>query len=134
MNPLGLSTKLALIFGALLLMSGAGNIFLARHLWQQEQKDADATVLAKVASERDGLKLTAKVNEAIAGQKATDTAGLVTRLEAIASRGENTRIVYHTVAARTPLSASCAPGKERVDAVNDGLGPLAPPPSSGGTR
>lgn len=132
MNPVGL--KAILILGGLLLLSSAGNIFLAKRMWQQEQKDADAAVLAKTAAERDGLKFTAAVNEAIAGQKALDTSALLADLRGIAEAARPVRVQYRTAAAAKPLGASCSPGQGRVDAVNARLGPQPPAAATPGAR
>lgn len=137
MNPFGLSTKLALIFGFLLLVSLGGNIELARRMWMQQQKDVDAAQLAKTAAERDGLKLSARVNGAIAEQKGLDTTALLADLHGIAEAARPVRVVYRSAAHATPLAANCAPGAPRVGAVNDYLGPRNPAPAvkpEGGSR
>jgi hypothetical protein len=66
------------------------------------------------------LQGTVRVNSALAERAATDHTALLTDLQAIATRGQETRTVWRTrtVPTFTALPGGCAPGQERQDAVN----------------
>jgi hypothetical protein len=88
---------------------------------------AGAAERQQLADDNSDLRVREAVSLALAGQAADDNAGLVAQLDAIAERSRQVRIVYRTAAAAAPLAAGCAPGPERMDAVNQGLGPKAAP-------
>lgn len=70
----------------------------------------------EAAANKAGLQVAAK----IAGEKQRDTKALLAELDAIAERGQRTRTVYKVAAAKAPLAEVCAPGAERMSAVNAG--------------
>lgn len=123
-----LSAKLILGMGVALALSLGGNFLLVRKAWMDAgeakvQKKLDAANGQLVA-----YKQTDAVNTAIAGQKALDTTALLADLNSIAERGREVRTVYRAAAAKAPLPVNCAPGQERFDAINRGLGPTKATP------
>lgn len=102
---------LVLLLAGLLILSLIGNATQ----WADHR--------AYVKSEGDRLKLAAsqagiKVTSAIAGEARRDNSKLLKDLDEIAERGRRTRVVYRAAADKRPLPMQCAPGKERMDAVN----------------
>lgn len=59
--------------------------------------------------------------EGVAAARNKDDARLMADLDAIALRAQAVRTEYRTVVRDRPLPPGCAPGRERVDAVNRGL-------------
>lgn len=60
----------------------------------------------------------------LADERAREAVGLFAALESIAERGQRYRIVYRNIVEKLPpMPAECAPGAQRVDAVNQFLGP-----------
>jgi len=124
MNPLT-TPALAKLIGGLslaLLLSLGGNVFF---IWHSGKKSGEAkseaerkTLAANVAA----LQIDAAVTTALSKRAKEDNAALMQDLEDIAVRGRETITVYRTIAAKAPLALVCAPGKERMDAVNKGLG------------
>lgn len=88
---------------------------------------AGAAERQQLADDNSDLRVREAVSLTLAGQAADDNAGLVAQLDAIAERSRQVRIVYRTAATAAPLAAGCAPGVDRMDAVNQGLGPKATP-------
>lgn len=68
------------------------------------------------AAAKAGLQMAAK----IASERKTDTQVLLQDLREIAERGRRVRTVYRKAAEKSPLAAICAPGAERIKAVNAG--------------
>lgn len=108
---LAYAIALILILLALLGLSVTGNITQ----WADHR--------AYVKGEADRLKLaaadqTSKINTGLATEARSDNAKLLKDLEEIAERGRTTRVVYRKAADKRPLPLQCAPGQERMDAVN----------------
>jgi hypothetical protein len=83
-------------------------------------------VAGKTAPLREDLKQatdTLATVQQLAVDARKDHAGLVTDLESISARGQAWASAYGAVAARHPLGANCAPGKERMDLVNKDADP-----------
>lgn len=68
------------------------------------------------AAAKAGLQVAAN----IASERKTDTQVLLQDLREIAERGKRVRTVYRKAAEKSPLAAICAPGAERIKAVNAG--------------
>lgn len=60
--------------------------------------------------------------EQIAAGRNRDDAALLANLDQIAKRGQAVRVEYRTISADNPLPEQCAPGQQRVDAINRALG------------
>lgn len=97
-------------------------LLLAMSVWLNVRQYGDkreAAAQARAQAYAEALATTA----GIAKDAKKDSGQLLERLDAIAQRGERTRVVYQKAAAAQPLAANCAPGQARVDAINAGLGP-----------
>jgi cytochrome c biogenesis protein ResB len=81
---------------------------------------------ALAVAERDAriavLEGAASLNSRLAAAAREDHTELVNDLSTIAERGRTERVVYRRAAAAAPLRVECAPGQDRVDAVNAMLG------------
>lgn len=95
----------------LLVLSLAGNT------WQ-----AYRAFTAPMRAENAALSGALEQVKKIAAGRNRDDAVLLTTLGQIAERGQRVRIEYRTAAAAKPLPVQCAPGQQRVDAVNRALG------------
>jgi HAMP domain-containing protein len=103
------STKVAAVLAIALVLSLWGNL----HQYVSKRVGIAEAVAA-------GFAQAAKTNADIANDEASDTKKLVADLRAIAERGQQTRVVYQKAAAKKPLAAVCAPGNDRINAVNAG--------------
>lgn len=112
----GLSLALALSFGA--------NILQLRSAWVGEGKAQGAAERETLQAQNQQLEQANAVNTAISSRAKVDNTALLDQLGAIADRAQQTHTVYRAAAAKAPLAADCAPGQERMDAVNSGLGPV----------
>lgn len=70
-----------------------------------------------------GLERVIGQGQDIAAGREEDRAELLAELETIVDRGRKVRVEYRTAAAAAPLPVGCQPGEDRVNAVNDFLGP-----------
>ncbi|MGO1000745.1 hypothetical protein [Lysobacter sp. CA196] len=102
----------ALIVLALLLGSVALNV------WQWKR-----AVTAPLRTENRALGAALVAVNDMATQATRDSAALLAEMDALVERGRTTRVVYRRAASLTPLPAPCAPGADRIQAVNEGLGP-----------
>ena len=108
--------KFVAILGLLL----AGSVYLNVTQWADHRayrKSEGARLEA--AAMKAGLKAVAT----IAVQKGKDSRVLLDELARIAERARTTRVVYRQAADKRPLPMQCAPGRERMDAVNAGADP-----------
>lgn len=101
--------KYVAILFALLVASVALNL----HQWR-------AKAVAKSEARAQTLADVVKVTAGIARDNLADARELAGAVAIIAERGRTERVVYRNVAAKAPLAPNCAPGKERMDAVNAG--------------
>jgi len=124
MTPL--SPTLTKIIGGLslaLLVSLGGNAFFFYHVAKTAGLSEGEAERKTLAANNAGLEQDAAVTKALSERASKDNSALMQSLEDIAARGQATRTIYRTAAAKAPLELNCAPGKERMDAVNKGLGP-----------
>jgi len=110
-----LAWKWVLILGAMLAASLWGN-------WHQFKQALTANLRIENKALTDALDVTTQ----LARERMRDDTQLLADLDAIATRGQQVRVVYRKAAAAKPLPAQCAPGQARIDAVNRGLGPITP--------
>lgn len=114
-------TKLSAWFAAwkwvlilVLLVIASGWLNVLQWGWRQAAKaEARAETLA------DTLQTTAD----IAKQAQSDNTELMASLSEIADRGQRIRFVYRDAAKSKPLAPECAPGQQRIDVINQALGP-----------
>lgn len=106
-----------LVVVPLLLLSVALNV------WQWRR-----AVTAPLRLENRALGAALTTVNALAKDAARDNTALLAELDALVERGRVTRTVYRRAAAQAPLPSQCAPGADRIQAVNQGLGPSEPPP------
>lgn len=78
-------------------------------------------ITAPLRAENAELAETLRRVEQLAAGRNRDDAELLESLDAIAERGQRTRTVYREAASAAPLPNVCAPGPERVDAINRAL-------------
>lgn len=71
----------------------------------------------------DVLADTLKVTAGIARDRTKDDATLLATVQAIADQRVKTQVIYTKAADARPLAANCAPGQQRMDAVNAGVKP-----------
>lgn len=112
----------ALIELCVLIVVPALVLSLGLNVWQWRRAE---TASLRLENRALGAALTT-VN-GLAKDAARDNTALLSELDALVERGRVTRTVYHRAAAQAPLPAQCAPGAERIQAVNQGLGPSEPP-------
>lgn len=86
------------------------------HQWKASIRQKDR---AEISALNDAI---AKVN-GLAERKVEDDAKTQKRLADIADQSEEALRRYSRAASQKPLPPECAPGPERVDAINAGLGP-----------
>jgi hypothetical protein len=79
-----------------------------------------AKAVAKEQARAETLQDVVKATAGIARQAQADNRQLLADLNQIAERGQRVKIKYQTLARTIPLPANCAPGKPRMDAVNEG--------------
>ncbi|MEI2453843.1 hypothetical protein [Lysobacter firmicutimachus] len=91
---------------------------LSLNLWQWERA---RTAQLRIENRALGAALTTV--QALATDATRDNKALLAELDALIERGRTTRAVYRHAATQAPLHAQCAPGAERIQAVNQGLGP-----------
>lgn len=108
--------KYVLILALLLIASVGWNLHQWKHAGViKEQARADAYA--------DALKATA----GIAKQAQVDGKTLLDAIQAIADQRVRTQVIYTKAASAQPLAANCAPGRGRMDAVNNGVPPTSTP-------
>lgn len=120
---LPLTTKIIAGLGLALALSLAGNVLQLRSAWVSHGEAKGEQARQKLASELAGFKEKATIETAIGSVARADNTALLSELSAIADRGRQTKTVYLRAAGKTPLALQCAPGQERIDAVNASLGP-----------
>lgn len=89
---------------------------LAVNVWQWKR-----AITAPLRAENKVLNDAIGTFNGIAKKRTQDDSRLTDELAAIVERGRNTRNVYLKAAKAKPLPQQCAPGKARMDAVNQGL-------------
>lgn len=107
---------------AALVLSLAGNAWQLHHAGVASAEHKAALELAVKNGELAAARIAQETSAELAADSAQDHADLLDQLNAIAARGQATRIVYKKAAAAAPLDAICAPGQARQDAVNAALG------------
>ena len=107
-----------------LLVSLGGNAFFFYHAAKTAGLNEGEAERKVLAANVDALQQDAAVTKALSKRAVADNSALLQSLELIAERGQETRTIYRTVAAKAPLALACAPGQERMDAVNAALGPI----------
>lgn len=123
--PLTLTTKLIVVLILGLTLSLVGNVLQLRSKWIGEGKALGDVERRQLTQENANYRQKAAINAAIALQAHADNRDILNRLDGIAARAQETRVIYRTVAAKAPLGTQCAPGQQRMDAVDAGLGPLS---------
>lgn len=91
---------------------------LSLNLWQWQRA---RTAPLRIENRALGAALTTV--QALATDATRDNKALLVELDALIERGRTTRTVYRHAATKSPLPAQCAPGAERIQAINQGLGP-----------
>lgn len=106
-----------------LLLSALLNVWFLYSAGKHSGEAKAAEQVAALQTKVSGFEVTAAVNTELAKRAETLNMSVLNELESIADRARETRIVYKEAARRAPLSANCAPGDARVEAVNATLGP-----------
>lgn len=122
MIPLPLTTKLLLGLGLALLLSLGANVWQLRSAWIAQGEAKGLAERQTLQASLEAATFANKVNARLAETAQADNTELLNDLAAIAERGRETRTVIKRVNAAHPLPATCAPGVERMDAVNATLG------------
>lgn len=91
------------------------------NVWQWKR-----AVTAPLRARNEALGTALTTARGLASDASRDNARLMSELDALVERGRRTRVVYRRAAAGAPLPAQCAPGAERIQAINQGLGPSEP--------
>lgn len=91
------------------------------NVWQWKR-----AVTAPLRAQNQALGTALTTARGLASDASRDNARLVSDLDALVERGRRTRVVFRHAAASAPLPAQCAPGAERIQAINQGLGPSEP--------
>ena len=113
----GISPKLGLALALSLLL----NVWLAKTYWTAQGEARGEIERQALAQQVSSLERAQAVTGALAEQGQADHSSLLAELDAIRARGQQTRVVYRTVAAQAPIPEGCQPGADRVRAVNAGL-------------
>ena len=111
------------LISAGLLLSAALNVWFLYSAGKHSGEAKAAAQVTALQTKVSGYELTAAVNTELAKRAETLNMSVLNELEIIADRARKTHIVYKEAARRAPLSANCAPGTQRVEAVNMTLGP-----------
>lgn len=90
--------------------------------WTQLKRGMTADLRLENKDLRDAVTAYSR----IASERTRDDAALLAKLDLIHGTTRSHFRAYTSAAQRKPLAANCAPGAERVDAVNRALGPLTP--------
>lgn len=114
--------KTLLILAGALALSLGGNAYQLYRAGKGSAQAAHAVEVCALTGQVKTLEGALGRAEMIAGMKAADTAELLATLDAIAERGQRTRVLYREAARAAPLPAECTPGQARIDAVNAALG------------
>lgn len=112
----------AVIEQGVLILVPALMLSVGLNVWQWRR-----AVTAPLRLENRALGAALTTVNALAKDAARDNTALLAELDALVERGRTTRTVYRRAAAQAPLPAQCAPGADRIQAVNQGLGPSEPP-------
>ncbi|HEL5400126.1 TPA: hypothetical protein UOJ25_000201 [Stenotrophomonas maltophilia] len=91
-------------------------VLASLNVWQ-----AYRAMTAPMRLENEALSASLRAVTGMAEQRTRDDAKLMADLERIADRGQRVRIEYRSIAAKQPLPEQCAPGQQRVDAINRAL-------------
>lgn len=121
------TAKIMLGLSLALALSAGGNAWQLYRAGVQQGETAGARERQALAAANAGFRQAQAVNEALAGQSIADRAQLLADLTEVAERARAVRVIYRTAATATPLARGCAPGTQRMDAVNQGLGPGGAP-------
>lgn len=108
-----LAWKWVLILAALLAASLWGN-------WTQFKRELTANLRAENKDLREAIDTHAR----LASERNRDDAALMAKLDEIQGTTHKHFRAYTRAAERKPLAPNCAPGAERIDAVNRALGPI----------
>lgn len=105
-----------------LAISALGNVFFLYHTGKAAGEHRADAKLAAATQRAEKAEQAEAVSKALMDMGIEDHAHLLNELAAISERGQQTRVVYRAAAAKAPLPVNCAPGQERVNAVNATLG------------
>lgn len=122
LTPLLRRRSRAVIEQGVLILVPALMLSVGLNVWQWRR-----AVTAPLRLENRALGAALTTVNALAKDAARDNTALLSELDALVERGRTARTVYRRVAAQAPLPAQCAPGADRIQAVNQGLGPSEPP-------
>lgn len=101
----------------ILLLSLSGNAWLLQRLGAEREKARGEIAEAVQRGRADALAERADQMTRLATLAEQDRTDVLQELERIAERGRTARLVYRDAIEKLP-PAACAPGQERMDAVN----------------
>jgi outer membrane lipoprotein-sorting protein len=111
------------LISAGLLLSTFLNVWFLYSAGKHSGEAKAAAQVTALQAKVTGYEVTATVNTELAKRAETLNMSVLNELEVIAERARETKVVYKDAARRAPLASNCAPGAERVNAVNLTLGP-----------
>lgn len=109
------SAQYLIILAALLAISVGLNFWQLKRAWQ-------APLRAEVAAERDASKKSSQLLDDLQDRAQR----LLDASDTVAGTMQQATKDYRRAVEQRPLDAQCAPGQERMDAVNKGLGQSQP--------
>lgn len=112
-----ISFRLLLVLAALLIASASLNVWQYGRLQAREERDAIAAEIARAQGRAEALADANARAAALAEFTALDQTQLLLELRAIADKAKERVMVYRD-RIRTLPPAACAPGAERMDALN----------------
>lgn len=105
------------VLGLTLLLSLSGNAWLLQKIGAAKEKAAGEIATAVQRGRAEALSERADQLGRLVSLAELDQQALTNELRAIAERGREVRTVYRNTINALPVAA-CAPGQERMDAVN----------------
>lgn len=100
------------------LLANVGFLYFAG---RSAGKAASAETIQTLETNLASAQQTNAVGAALAKARDEQRASLLAAVNDIAAEGVRTNTIYKTIAVANPLAANCAPGKERIDTVNNAL-------------
>ncbi len=110
-----IDVKLIAGLASILLLSLAGNVAAVYMLGESAAKQDAAEKIAEARGRADAMERMASSASLVATMAQTDLSALVSDLRGVADRSRQRVTVYRD---RQVPQATCAPGPERVEAVN----------------
>lgn len=110
-----IDVKLIAGLSAALLLSLAGNVAAVYMLGESAAKQDEAAKVAEARGRADAMESMASSASLVATMAQTDLSALISDLRGVADRARQRVTVYRE---RQIPQATCAPGPERVEAVN----------------